>query len=195
MAVNFPGPAVADITYSYSGITHHQQLNFTYPGELTAGMDLADVDVTTRSGSYVPVLTAVTAWITLIKSLYNTGVKFDSVTVWKYTAGTYDRLFINSAVLDIDGTSASAAQLAAQYIYTFRTTLGGVMKLSFMETVAAPGASASRAAATGNVLAIFQFVEGLTNWVVARDNGFPIAGIASHPGQNEALFKRRYRTL
>ena len=195
MPDNYPGPHVVDISYNVSNLTHHMQLNCDAGATLTPGADLATINLTQRNGSPVNVITAVTAWVNLIKALFNTAVTFNDFVLWQYTVGTFDRIFINSAVLDIAGTSATATVLAGQSITTFRTVEGGVMKLNLMESISPPAASVARAALTGTYDTMCDFVEGLTNWILARDTSYPIAGIATHPGQSEAVFKTRYRSL
>jgi len=195
MAVNYPGPLVADITYVYSGITHHHQLNFTSSSFPSAGDDISTIGATPRSGSDINILTAVNAYLDLVKPFFNTGISFGGLTIWKYAALSNDRTFITSASLTKSGTNASATQVASQLIYTFRTVGGGVLKLNYMETATVPGASVSRGSFTGSADALADFVESTDNWILARDNTYPIIGLAYHPGQNEALFKKRYRNL
>ena len=195
MADNFPGPQVIDIQYTFSAQTHHALLNCELTTSPIPGQDLGDFNVKTRGGTTPALATAVANWITLIRPIFGTTAQFESWTLWDYVPNSFDRTFINSAVVDLAGTSGSANVASAQLIMTFRTAEGGTMKLAFMENISVPGPTISRATATGAVLAIFQFVEGATNWILGRDTSYPIVGINSLPGQNEALFKRRNRNL
>jgi hypothetical protein len=40
---------------------------------------------------------------------------------------------------------------------------------------------------------LLALVEGTDNWMLARDTSYPIAGMNYLHGQNERIFRKRYR--
>lgn len=193
MASNFPGPFEVELRYTCSGEQHTQRLNCDTQSAPTPGDAPSTILLDKRDAGTIALDTALTNWITLVKPFYHTGVTFDDYTFWQYAPGTFDRTFITTASLGIAGTNALAVNLSFQNIMTMRTLEGGLMKLSFMETSATDIQRLSYAASGAVVKAIFDFVIGSTNWILARDTSFPIATIASMGGGNEALFKKRNR--
>ena len=190
---NFPGPYEIELKYTCSGEQHVQRLNCDVVGSPTPGTDPTTIDMNLRSGSTIKVDAGVNAWTLLIDALFHTSVTFDDYTLWSYAPLTFDRTFIATATIGTNGVNAGAVNLSFQQILTFRTLEGGVMKLNFMESSATSIARLTYAASGPAVVAIFDFVNGTTNWILARDTSYPIAAIHSMGGENEALFKKRNR--
>lgn len=203
MALNYPGPYELRLYYSAAVGTqvlqHVARYNIRINGITSPGDEFGDLQVIRRSG---PDLTAsgtlaavTTDWVTLIKPKFPTTVNFDFAELWLYAPDSFEADFVSTFPLDVPGTAGGSLQPAGQEIWTFRTIEGGLMKLSFMETNVVPGASRSAGTAVGGDAAIRDFVIGANNWILARDTSYPFSAIKIHPGQNEAVFKKRYRAL
>ncbi len=190
---NFPGPYEVEFTYTVTGITHTARLNCDVSGTPTPGDLPATIDLKLRSGGTVQLDTAVIAWINLIKFNFFTGVTFDNFTLWKYTAGTFDRIFISTGAIALIGTSAVATNLSHMDTSTFRTIEGNGMKLVFMESVNVSISRIPYAAVGVPTKAVFDFVTSTLNWILARDTSYPIAPLNFIGGQNEATFRSRNR--
>lgn len=204
MAINYPGPyeirIIYTVTISSIAITHVQRLNCDVAGTPDPGTPPDEVLITRRIASLDPaddmMDAVVDEWITLIREIYNTtGTQFVRAELWKFDEESFDGVFVTSYDVGVGGNSASATQGASQTIYTFRTIEGGIMRLSFMETIHAPIAASPLSGLTGATGAIRDFIIGDTNWVLARDTSYPFASMNWSPGQNEAVFKKRYRLL
>lgn len=195
MATNYPGPYTLELSYTVSGQTHKMNLSCALTTDPDPGDIIGTLSLVTRGGGSSVLSVAVLAWVDLLKPFFNTGAQFNEVNLWKNVALSFERIYIGSMLVDVAGTSATATYLSGQEIFTFRTVEGGQMRVTLMEGIQTPAASVSRAAAAGVRDALFDFVESTDNWILARDTSYPIVGIAFHPGQNEATFKQRYRTL
>ena len=200
MVANFPGPYEVRIFYSTTPtslpqMVHEQRLNVNVIGSPTPGTDFTAIQFLTRSGANVAANTAVLAWVALVAGLYNTNTEFVSAELWQYAPLSFEATYISTLAIADTGDSAVAPVAAGQLIYTFRTQEGGVMRLSFMETVISPATQQTAPYTPAAAQAINAFVLGTTNWVLARDTSYPIANIRLSPGQSEALFKRRFRQL
>jgi hypothetical protein len=113
--------------------------------------------------------------------------------VWKYTPGTFVRTFITGVTLGTNGLSANPPQPAHQDILTFKTQEGNEMRLVFLETVLTFQGIDNAPLADANMDALFDYVIGTNNWIVARDTSYPIVQFNWLGGQNEKTFKQRYR--
>jgi len=133
----------------------------------------------------------------LIDGLYSSSLPpatFDYCELWKYVPESFDASFVSTYDIGVEGATAAATVSSQQTIVTFRSTLGGIMKLSFMETVITTVARDTLPFDNATLDSVADaVVAGTVPWM-ARDGGYPFACIAAYPGQNEALFKRRNRS-
>jgi hypothetical protein len=132
--------------------------------------------------------------VAALKPVYNASATFQSAELWKYASGSQDGVFLSAYSVNEVGTAGGANIAAAETIFTFRTINGRLLKFTLEESVFAQGASVPiviGGGGVGNTLA--GFVMG-NDWAgVDREGGLPIAAMRWFPGQNEAIFKRRYR--
>lgn len=200
MALNFPGPYEVRLFYTTNLITvplqHQARYNVYVDGDPDPGTAFADIDVIRRDGSPFALDGEVDDWVDLMKGLYNStagiGV-IDYAELWKYEPESFDASYISTYPIAVTGTSATAQSPYTQVIVTFRTNLGGIMKISFLETIITQGAVDTLPFANATLDAMADaLVAGTVPWV-GRDGGYPFACIAAYPGQNEALFKKRVR--
>jgi hypothetical protein len=198
MTINFPGPYELRVFYTTTvavAIRHTQRLNLDCSGVITPGDAFSTIQPVYKPGApSTPKLDVIAeTWVDQMKAFYNTSVTFDGFELWKYAASSFDASFV-SAHADTDaGSSGSSLQPAAQSIVTFRTGLGGVMKLSFMESVIVPAGTDTGTMSNASLETLVASLEGTVYPFWGRDNSFPFTRIAHYPGQNEALFRRRYR--
>jgi hypothetical protein len=117
------------------------------------------------------------------------------VDLYKNTPLSFDRLWISALTISATGTHEEASTPASEYIITFRTFEGGLMQLRYEEC---PVTSFERVAA-GSVIPgswqanLLDFVLGASGCFLGRDTSYPIAALYILPGQNEKIFKKRYR--
>lgn len=198
MALNFPGPYEVRLVYSttpagFPILIHEQRLNCQIDSAPVPGETFDNITVLTRSGANIALDVAVDDWLVLIKPMFGTTTEFVLAELWKYAPDSFDATFISSYEILELGTGVGATQVAGQVIQTFRTINGGIMRLSFMESSIASGVSQTPPFTPAVFNTIADFVTSASNWIYARDNSYPIARFKVNPGQNEALFKRRFR--
>jgi len=191
---NYPGPDELRIVYTVAGLTHVQRLNCQVNGYPAGAFTMADLDFLTKVGGTVQADTAIDAWVVLFKALLNAANStLDYAELWHYEFESFVAAFQCNYPISVAGTSGSSNIAAGQAIFTFRTQEGGKMRLDFMETVIAVGTSLQYSALNAGQQAIVDFVLSNDNWILARDTSYPNTFHQMHPGQNEALFKARYR--
>lgn len=201
MALNYPGPYEVRIFYTIVAatgtITHSQRLNVRVDGDPDPGTAMADIDFLRRDDSPFAASGEINAWAAYMKALYASAAgeaTLQYAELWKYEAESFDASYVSTHPIDLAGTSGSSTVSSQQTIVTFRSQLGGIMKISFMETVITTVAKDPLPFANAALDTIADaVVAGTVPWI-ARDGGYPIACIAAYPGQNEALFKRRNRS-
>lgn len=200
MALNFPGPYEVRLFYTtspagFTGIQHVAKYNIALDADPPVGEDFANINARMRNTGTIALDTWVDSWVALLLQLVSSagGNTIDLAELWKYTPGTFDASYVASYSIALAGLSGAPPVPAGQAIQTYRTQEGGIMKLSFMETglvTAVRDAPPFTPVASENIR---QAVIADTNCWLARDTSYPIAAIGNFVGQNEALFKRRYR--
>ena len=200
MATNFPGPYQLRIFYEvgpglYPDMVHVMQLNLALLSDPDLGTLFADIDVVARIVATHPLATVTDEISALMQPHFNsTDVTILYAELWKYEAGTFNATYVSSYVIDLPGTGIPASWPAGQLIYTFRTYEGGVMKVSLQETTTEWGNSVSYGDLSQEAQDFADYFTGDTaSFFLARDTSYPFICLARHPGQNEALFKKRFR--
>jgi hypothetical protein len=193
---NYPGPYEVRLNYTVSAssvvLSHQQRLNVRISGTPTPGEIFPNIDALRRDDTPVALDEEVDDWVALLQPLFSNLTTFVNAELWKYEALSFESSFVGVYTIGLAGTSGTA-QPAGQAIMTFRTNEGGIMKISLMECNIAPAVSVTypNLSVAGKALAdAVQF--GTSPWL-ARDTSYPFAFIALHPGQNEVLFKKRFR--
>ena len=200
MATNFPGPYEIRLYYTTIvaavAIQHSARYNLRLATDPDPGTAFADIDALRRDDSPFALDGEIDDWVTLMQGIYNnsTGVSsIDYAELWGYEPESFDAHFISTYPINVAGSVATSITAYGQAIVTFRTTLGGIMKLNFMECVIGIGGIDTLPFSNANLDTLADaVVAGTVPWM-ARDNGYPFACIALYPGQSEALFKRRVR--
>lgn len=192
MTVYYPGPYEVELIYNYSGLTHKQRLNCDVTTTPTVGDPLTSVNLKTKAGTPVIAATAIQAWVDIIKTGFANTTTFTVANLWKYVPNSFEKSFVGTMDLNTVGTFAGANTFASQRTITYRTQVGGRFRVTFLEggfaqpqQVAVPS--------TGAISVIDVFLRGTSNWVIGRDGFYPAASIWLLDGQNEALFRKRYR--
>lgn len=198
MALNYPGPFELRLYYtttvSSTPLTHVARYNIDIDGA-APGAAFSAMNVKSVNGSNPTLAAYLSDWVDLFRPVLSSGAgnSIDYAELWEVTPGTFDMSFVSAESIGLAGLSGSTTQPASQGILTFRTVQGGILKLSFMECVFVSGNKDTPPFSLSPVTAIADFVTGGDNAFLGRDTSRPFAVIAFFPGQNEALFKRRFR--
>lgn len=200
MALNFPGPYQLRLFYQVNGtpggvVDHVMALNLDCSPAPSPGDAFSAITVVTSLGTKA-LDGVVNALVAVLQPEFNSSAtSFLSAELWKYTTGTFQASYISSMSVGLAGTSTSTNKEATQSIYTFRTTEGGIMKVTLMEDVYEKDEPIPYTGLTTESKAIVDFfvtggVDGV--FFLARDTSFPIAFLKKFPGENEATFKSRF---
>jgi hypothetical protein len=170
-------------------------LNVQVLGDPEPGTPAEDIRIVKRDTTEWDLDEFALAWITLVEGLYHTSVGIGQFELWQYpTPQTFDAVFITASDVADVGISASAYNPASQQTISFRSQEGGNMRLTFLETSITSAAGYESPPYTNAQLeALRLWVLSGSNPILARDTSQPIAAIRWSKGQNEAVFKRRYR--
>lgn len=202
MAINLPGPYEVDYSYTVTvssvPLTHHFAVSCAVLGTPAVGSTPSSVLVANKGGGSQALDAAANSlWNYYRPNLQGVSVVSPGYTLWRYVPGTLERVFITSGTLtNPTGSSANPTIAASQVKLTMRTAAGGILQINQLE-----GATSGSVvtplipAATGAwYVVLAQYLISSAGWVLARDDSYPIAGLNVAFGQNEAVFKKRYRT-
>lgn len=191
MAEHDISPGFVKIRYGKTGQKHTATIPCKPVGIPTAGVD---PNLTTYSGS-VLFSTAMDAWANMIAAAFPPTHSFDSASFWYKPTDDDDPVWIwEHTFTGIIGTGAATDHPAAEGIMTFRTALGGLMKLYFLGIVLAVDSVQSPSAGLSNPYDdIFPFAVGTSSWIYGRDDAKLIGLITLKTKTNDVL-RRKYLT-
>jgi len=194
MAINYPGPWDMRFYYTVLGRAHVQKLNVNIVTGASSGLTFDAYEAETNGGGNYQLDTLADDWAELWADVMDDGeAELTHCELWKYTPDTFDAVFWATYPIARAGDVTTGTVPASQWITTFRTQEGGVMKVEFLDTVFQPGARQTYAGMSAQQKAITDFVISVGNPFLARDTSYPWVLLGSFPGQSEALFKEIYR--
>lgn len=193
MAVNFPGPYAVEINYSVDGLDHKMLISTQVDGTPAVGAVFSTINLLTKGGGMVQFDVGVQAFIDEIKVKFNNGVTFGVVDLFEYTPLTFDRKWISSFNSGASGTSGTATGEAQYEKFSFRTGNGGIAFITLIEVAGVSNARDLYPTGSPTSDSIMDYVVGNDSWIYARDNSYCVARLASNKGQNERVFRERFR--
>lgn len=199
MARNWPGPFSVEFSLTTTigsiAVQHSHEVNCYVVGDPVPGTLVDDLSVVTRSGSSAGLIFSVQNYWMFYRQMLSSATVCDSYTVWRYLPNSEDKTFIATSDVDNPTGNGGAATPAHQIKMTFRTALGNIMQLMVMEShfggdylqplIASGSGSAPQQLAA--------YVLSSSGWLVARDDAFPVAALRIGAGQNEVLYRKRFR--
>lgn len=177
----------------FQEITHRHTVDVNVFGTPDPGVVFEDIIVKRASGAEVDLQVVTDEYVALLRPLFSTTQTITLAELWHIPEGTTNAQFIAAYSIAEAGTSGNDENPAYQGTLTFRSTGGGTMRLQYMEI---PLASQLREPyPTGNAIVnnIFAYVVSSNSPFLARDNTRPFAAMNFSGGQNEALWRKRYR--
>lgn len=178
-------------------MTHRLTFDIKLVADVAVGTAFADIDVLPRN------LTPVTldSWLMdpggfmeLLVDCYPGAAEFPYAELWKIPEGTFDATFISAYEIGLVGTSVTASTSCQQTTFTFRSIGGGVARLQLMES-SFTGNTRQTPPFSTVANALSTFFASAASCALARDNSYVFARIAQNDGQNETLFKKRFRNV
>lgn len=198
MAANFPGEFEIRMNYTVllGGITSNHQMRHSFDANTVGvvGDDFTAWFPVQRGGSEAADLNVLfNNWSLFVQAYYHTTFDMIDVELWKYTPLTFDAAWQSVKAAALVGTGSIANVQDSEQILSFRTTAGGVMRTHFMQGPTLPGLKQLLPLANADLDQLADAILASGNWFKARDGGYPITFLGMYPGENEALFKQRFR--
>lgn len=195
MARNLPGPNALEIHYVVKSRAHSLLLNCIAIGDPSPGTPAASVSLATKAGGAVLVNTAANdMWGIIRLSIQLSAGGTTGWTLWKYATGSDDKIFITAGSMTVlTGASATATTDASYQMLSMRTGNGGTMKIVVLDTIHNRNDQAivvPNAAATTVPERLAAYLLSGTNWVIGRDDSYPVAALRQSYGQNETVWKK-----
>lgn len=158
------------------------------------GLDFSDIEIELRNGATSFLDTAVDALVTGLVALYPASANIIRGELNYIPEGTFAKTFISSYPIGAAGTNVADSQIAYQATYTFRSIGGGSARLQLMESSIISNSKVSYPYSSAALNAIPDLLTATTGFMIARDNTFVFSNLHLSSGQNERLFRKRYRT-
>lgn len=187
MAINSLSPAFIVVRYTRSTVPHTSIIPTKFSGTPTPG---SNPNLLNHFGVAVDFESAMAAWAILLQDMFSTAVTLDTAEVWSQPTPDDDPVWIFTTGLALTGTRSGTAVVAGQQVLTFRTHLGGLFRLYFMETPVPPNQVATYAGMANPELELANFVTGATSWLYGRDNGQPILTLGWKTKTNDVLRRK-----
>lgn len=195
---NFDGEYELRIFYTsqpagFAEIEHRHTIDVNIQQPPDPGMPFSDVFAIRRNGTGDSLEVIVDEYVALLLALFSTTQTIARAELWYIPEGTTNGQYVSTYAIGEDGVNPGDENPAYQGTLTFRSIGGSTMRIQLMEI---PIASNLRQPyPTNNALVdnIFAYVAGPMSPFLARDNTPPFAPMNFSGGQNEALFRKRYR--
>lgn len=175
--------------------SHFLRMNVDAINDPSAGANPTAVDIGLKNGLSDDLkAVADEAW-SYLRLAYPTTISANSFTLWKWTTDTV-RDFISAGSLATPTGTVGTPQLAAQVTLTFRAAAGGIAKLVFIES---NQSGDTRSALVPNpagtaMQRIADYLLSARSPMQALDNTFVVAALRDSRGQNEAIWRKLYRS-
>lgn len=195
MARNFPGPYELEYTLLISGRVSLIRYSVNVTNNPPVGAPLSDFLLRLKNTTTRNAQQCANEFWARVRGIYNNSVTCTGVTLWRYQSNSLAKDYMTaSTVANPTGLSTQPTNLGGQVIMTFRSGSGGIAKLVFLETpYTSNGIESYSATATTPHQLVAQYAVSGDSPIIARDNGFLVTGIRILFGQNEAIWRRRYR--
>lgn len=197
MAENFDGVWELRLYYTtlpvgFVAMEHVMTLDVAAQASPPVGTSFDQIQLSTRGAGDTDLETFTNALVAGLLPFYTSTSEFSRAELWQIPEGTYAGTFVSSLEIAEAGTNVGQTQVAQQNTFTFRSIDGGHARLQLMES-AVSGNTRQVAPYSGITATLATFLTGLGTAMLARDNSYVFANIAFTSGQNERLFKKRFR--
>lgn len=182
-----------DVTIGTQLVSHvlTQDVNLVEP--VLPGTPFNEIETQGHNGTTSTLDTEVEGFIDAIAPQMSNATDFTTVELWKYPPEGFDAVFYGVYASGVSGTNVNPAQAAHYDIFTFRTLGGGIMRLTLLESTNSANNVQSFPTASTVANALFNYITNLSRPWVGRDNFRPLAALKWSQGQNEAIWRRRFR--
>lgn len=197
MATNYPGPYEIEYNILVLGENHKLRFNCVALSSPAPGTAMTAINLQTKAGTPATAQACADNFWAQLRPFYHTGASLTGFTLWQYPiANSFSKSFVSSGVpTNPAGLSAVVPTQGGQFTLTMRTAAGGILKATLLETsvttLIRSTLVANAAGTTSEKIAAYLL--STAAWQIGRDDAFCIAPLYQVGGQNEAVFKMRYR--
>lgn len=173
-----------------NGVTHVQSVGVDVVSGYTVG---EEPSFTPNVGSDVLMSVAVDAYITLLKPIFGPDTSFNQAEYWSKPTDESDPVWVFTHPIGEVGTGSTASADMLQAVMSFRTALGGLFRLYFMEISGDVPVNfrTSWPFGAGPYLNLANYLVGDDGWIIGKDNGALVVPIYFTSKYNDALRKKR----
>jgi hypothetical protein len=194
MATNPPGPFLFVIPTITDGLSHDITVNCDVYAEPDPGTDPGDVNMRTKDGEGASLSACANNFWAIVRAAFGTTTLASTFTLYKLGVNNNDRQFISAGTLATPNGQFGTYVPAQQLTMTWRGGGGGIAKLQLMEcNVAGNSRVPSVSSVESVIVGINTFIMSDENFLMARERSFPVASMNASLGQNEKVWRRRFR--
>lgn len=174
-------------------IEHTLTFDVLPEGVPVAGDPFEDINILQRNSAPTVLSDFIDAFVAGLIGLYSGESTFIRAELWYIPEGTFAGTFISAYAINEPGIAVANNVPAQQLTYTFRSIGGGSGRIQLMEPAVSGNSKTSYPYGSAALNAIPDLITAVTGAIIARDNTFMFANIHLSLGQNERLFRKRYR--
>lgn len=194
------GPYIVEIemlaTIASQPLKHTWSANCAALGDPAPGTASTTISLATRSGGSKILSTAAQEWWTIFRDNFSNATTIISCNLFRYDGPALGNTFISAIAISPSAGSVSSAPVAGhETVWTFRTGIGGIMKIVAIEDIAAGKAQAPLVAnpALGTYGQMAAYIMSSDGWLCGRGGSWPVAPMQTSMSYNETIEKRRFR--
>jgi len=187
MAINSLSPAFIRLYYSNSGRQHVSVLPTKFFGTPVPG---TAPNVLIHSDGSNTFTAFMSVYINALDVFFDTITSFDYADIWSQPTPEDDPVWIYTYNSGAIGTSVTNLEIASQLAMSFRTSLGGVLRIYMMEQAEPVNQAVSYADMGVGAKAFADLVIGGSSAIYGRDGGKPVACLGYKTKTNDVLRRR-----
>lgn len=196
---NFDGMWEVTIVYDtvpsgFPLLEHTMTFDVLPDGDPSVGDPFDSIPILCRNNSVINLDAAVDALVAGLIGVYPATATIIRAELNFIPEGEFAKTFYSAYPIDAIGTNGTGSQVAHQATYTFRSIGGGSGRLQLMESSLTDNNKSSYPYSSAARNAIADLVTAVDGFFLARDNTFMFANLHLSGGQNERLFRKRFRS-
>jgi hypothetical protein len=190
------GPYTLQFPMVYHELSHDFEVNCDVLGTPVIGSPADEINLRTRNGDGADLDSSANDLWSVIRTIFHTDTLCSSYVLYKRNVHNEFKEFVSAGDLSApNGSNATLNTDASQLTLTWQTGLGHIMKFVLLEFASAGANSRTPIGASGApIIAIDTFVRSGLGFCIGRDRAFPVAAKNCSYGQNEKIFRRRFRS-
>lgn len=185
-------PYVVKIFYTVSTFQHVSKVGIAPVGIPDLGQDFTTIQIVSEGGGFAFLDAFVDGLVGVMRPLYGTADDIERAELWYNSPDGFSSSFLSAYDISLAGSGA-AGNPTAQVIYTFRSHGGHIAKFYLMEPNVSSNALLRPPYPAGTLLDLADYLASSNPYMLARDNSYVYASLGIAMGQNEKLWRKRYR--